>query len=82
MVFAAVGAHGAALAGTTTTVTYDALGRLTNSSTTGTINNGLQSQLSYDAADNRTSYQVTAPLLLRGPAANTAKQTKSRKIRR
>jgi hypothetical protein len=41
------------------TYTYDALGRLTQSSTTGTVNNGLAAAVSYDAADNRTNYTVT-----------------------
>jgi hypothetical protein len=42
----------------TVTYTYDALGRLTNSSTAGTVNNGLSATINYDAADNRTSYAV------------------------
>ena len=46
-------------AGTTTTYTYDALGRLVQASTTGTVNNGVQMTTSYDPADNRTSYVVT-----------------------
>lgn len=41
------------------TYTYDALGRLTQSSTTGTVNNGLSASVSYDAADNRTNYTVS-----------------------
>jgi hypothetical protein len=47
------------IASSTTTYTYDALGRLTNSSTTGTINNGAAMATSYDPADNRTAYVVT-----------------------
>ena len=47
------------LAGTTTTYTYDALGRLVQANTTGTINNGVAMTTSYDPADNRTSYVVT-----------------------
>ena len=47
------------LAGTTTTYTYDALGRLVQANTTGTVNNGVQMTTSYDPADNRTSYVVT-----------------------
>jgi len=57
---AAVGglAAGAAHAASTTTYTYDALGRLVQASTTGTVNNGVQMSTTYDAADNRTTYQV------------------------
>jgi hypothetical protein len=46
-------------AASTTTYTYDALGRLTNASTTGTVNNGVQMSTTYDPADNRVTYQVT-----------------------
>lgn len=48
-----------AWASSTTTYTYDALGRLVQASTTGTINSGVQMAINYDAADNRTTYQVT-----------------------
>jgi hypothetical protein len=48
-----------AFAGTTTTYTYDALGRLVQANTTGTVNNGVQMSTSYDPADNRTNYVVT-----------------------
>jgi hypothetical protein len=50
---------GLAHAASTTTYTYDALGRLTNASTTGTVNNGAQMSTTYDPADNRVTYQVT-----------------------
>lgn len=46
-------------AASTTTYTYDALGRLVQASTTGTINNGVQMSTTYDATDNRATYQVT-----------------------
>ncbi|ETI63980.1 hypothetical protein C100_10085 [Sphingobium sp. C100] len=46
-------------AASTTTYTYDALGRLVQASTTGTANNGVQMSTTYDAADNRTTYRVT-----------------------
>jgi YD repeat-containing protein len=52
-----------AYAGTTTTYSYDALGRLTNVSTTGSVNNGAQMSTTYDAADNRVTYQVTGSAL-------------------
>ncbi|NWK94678.1 hypothetical protein DM806_03150 [Sphingobium lactosutens] len=48
-----------AQAASTTSYTYDALGRLVNSITAGTINNGTQMSITYDAADNRTTYRVT-----------------------
>lgn len=48
-----------AQAASTTTYTYDALGRLTNASTTGTVNNGVQVSTTYDPADNRVTYKVT-----------------------
>lgn len=58
-VSAAILAAGGARAGSTTTYTYDALGRLVQASTTGTVNNGVQMSTTYDPADNRTTYQVT-----------------------
>lgn len=47
------------VAGTTTTYTYDALGRLVQANTSGTVNNGAQMVTSYNPADNRVTYQVT-----------------------
>jgi YD repeat-containing protein len=41
--------------------TYDALGRLTQVSRSGTINNGTQTGYAYDSAGNRTSTNVTTP---------------------
>ncbi|HEX6374537.1 MAG TPA: Ig-like domain-containing protein [Allosphingosinicella sp.] len=49
----------AARASETTTYTYDALGRLTATSSTGTVNNGVAASLAYDPAGNRSSYTVT-----------------------
>lgn len=46
-------------AASTTTYTYDALGRLVNASTAGTVNNGAQVNTTYDQADNRVTYEVT-----------------------
>lgn len=43
----------------TTTYTYDALGRLVESSTTGSVNNGLATSIGYDPAGNRSSYSVS-----------------------
>jgi YD repeat-containing protein len=48
-----------ASANETTTYTYDALGRLTNSATTGTVNSGMNVSTVFDAAGNRTNYTVT-----------------------
>lgn len=50
---------GVAPANEITTYTYDALGRIVNSSTTGSVNGGLQTGISYDAAGNRSNYTVT-----------------------
>lgn len=43
----------------TTVFTYDALGRLTNSLTTGSVNNNLTTATSFDATGNRINYTVT-----------------------
>jgi hypothetical protein len=48
-----------AQAGETTTYTYDALGRLIASTSSGTVNNGLTTAIGYDPAGNRASYGVT-----------------------
>ncbi|HMJ92525.1 MAG TPA: Ig-like domain-containing protein [Allosphingosinicella sp.] len=42
----------------TTSYKYDALGRLVEQSSTGTINNGQKTQLCYDPAGNRSTYTV------------------------
>lgn len=55
----AVGAAADAYAASTTTYTYDALGRLVQANTTGSVNNGAQMSTTYDPADNRVTYQVT-----------------------
>src|SRR3954468_21687933 len=49
----------AAVAGETITYSYDALGRLVATSSSGTVNNGLATSISYDPAGNRQSYGVT-----------------------
>ena len=50
-----------AIAAATETVvyTYDALGRLTGSATTGTVNGGVQTSTSFDPAGNRAGYSVS-----------------------
>jgi hypothetical protein len=49
----------AAMAQETTTYTYDALGRLIVSSTSGGPNNGTTNQINHDPASNRTGYTIT-----------------------
>ncbi|MES2058113.1 MAG: Calx-beta domain-containing protein, partial [Pseudomonadota bacterium] len=48
-----------AAADETVVYTYDELGRLKASSTTGTVNNGLQTSTTFDPAGNRTNYSVS-----------------------
>ena len=43
----------------TTTYTYDALGRLIQSKSLGTVNNGLQTDTAFDPAGNRSNQTVT-----------------------
>lgn len=54
-----IGIPSAATASETTSYSYDALGRVTTVSHSGTVNNGLQAQYTYDPADNRTNVTVT-----------------------
>lgn len=49
----------AAFATETITYTYDALGRLTQSSSAGSVNSGLTAAVTYDAAGNRKTYTAT-----------------------
>jgi YD repeat-containing protein len=49
----------AASASETVAYSYDALGRLTATTTTGSVNNGAGSAIAYDPAGNRTAYSVT-----------------------
>ncbi len=49
----------AASASETITYSYDALGRVTQVSRSGTVNNGVTANYSYDRADNRTNVTVT-----------------------
>ena len=49
----------AAQASETTTYSYDALGRLTATSSSGTVNNGVATSVGYDPAGNRSSYSMT-----------------------
>lgn len=43
----------------TVTYTYDALGRVTQSSHTGSVNSGLQTTYTHDPASNRTNTTTT-----------------------
>lgn len=52
-------AAAASRASETTTYSYDALGRLTATSSSGTVNNGVATSVGYDPAGNRSSYSVT-----------------------
>ncbi len=47
------------LASETVTYTYDELGRMIRTSQTGSVNNGVVTDLDYDPAGNRTGYDVT-----------------------
>jgi hypothetical protein len=48
-----------AVASETVTYTYDALGRLVATTSSGTVNNGLATSIAYDPAGNRSSYSVS-----------------------
>jgi YD repeat-containing protein len=50
----------AASAAEVITFTYDALGRVVTEVHTGSVNNGVQVTVVYDAAGNRMSYTTTA----------------------
>ena len=50
---------GPALAGETTTYTYDAKGRLVKVVHTGTVNNNVQTTYTHDKADNRKNTTTT-----------------------
>ena len=49
----------AAEAGETVTYSYDALGRLTGTTSSGTVNNGVATGIAYDPAGNRSTYTVS-----------------------
>lgn len=63
----------AALAGETVNYTYDALGRLTGTATTGAVNDGTVTGITYDAAGNRLNYVMSGAggmFSISGSAAN------------
>jgi outer membrane biosynthesis protein TonB len=49
----------AASAAETTTYSYDALGRLVSTASSGPVNNGVATSVGYDPAGNRSTYAVT-----------------------
>lgn len=51
----------------TTTYTYDPLGRLTRTVSSGGVNSGLDIATSYDKADNRTAHSVDSPSAAAAP---------------
>jgi hypothetical protein len=55
------GAAIAAWATETITYTYDARGRLVKVVRTGTVNNNVSANYSYDKADNRTNVNIVSP---------------------
>jgi hypothetical protein len=54
-----IAAAAALMAAETVTYTYDAKGRLVKVERSGTINNGVTTNYSFDKADNRTNVTVT-----------------------
>jgi len=50
-----------AIASETIAYSYDARGRLVKVARTGTVNNKVTANYSYDKADNRTNVNVTSP---------------------
>lgn len=59
LALAAVGIAAAAVATETITYEYDARGRLVKVKRSGTVNNNVTANYSYDKADNRTNKTVT-----------------------
>jgi YD repeat-containing protein len=51
----------AALASETITYTYDARGRLVKVERSGSVNNGVRAEYTYDKGDNRTNVNVVSP---------------------
>jgi YD repeat-containing protein len=51
----------AAVASETITYTYDARGRLVKVERSGTVNNGVKAEYTYDKGDNRTNVNTVSP---------------------
>jgi len=58
---AALAVAAAAVASETITYIYDSRGRLVKVVRTGTVNNNVSANYSYDKADNRTNVNVVSP---------------------
>jgi len=58
---AALAVAAVAVASETITYTYDSRGRLVKVVRTGTVNNNVSANYSYDKADNRTNVNVVSP---------------------
>jgi hypothetical protein len=54
-------AGAAAWANETITYTYDARGRLVKVERSGTVNNGVKAEYTYDKGDNRTNVNTVSP---------------------
>jgi len=61
LVLAAAAIAATAMASETITYTYDARGRLVRVVRTGTVNNNVSANYTYDKADNRTNVNVVSP---------------------
>lgn len=58
---ATIAAAAATLAAETVTYTYDARGRLVKVERSGTVNNNVSADYTYDKGDNRTNVNVVSP---------------------
>jgi len=61
LLLAGLAAAAAAWASETITYTYDARGRLVKVVRSGSVNNNVTANYSYDKADNRTNVNVVSP---------------------
>jgi hypothetical protein len=61
IVLTVAGLAATAMASETITYSYDARGRLVRVVRSGTVNNNVSANYSYDKADNRTNVNVTSP---------------------
>jgi hypothetical protein len=61
LAIAATAAAAAAMASETITYTYDSRGRLVKVVRTGSVNNNISAEYTYDKADNRTNVNVASP---------------------
>jgi len=61
LAFATAMVAATAMASETISYTYDARGRLIKVQRSGTVNNNVTANYTYDKADNRTNVNVTSP---------------------